>query len=1350
MTFAHCTLAGFHTGANRPVHKINKTLTPSTLMIKLGHRLAKRDEMVIKARFSLVAVTTVLVTACAAFLTQDSRWVSRAMQQPSVKYDSHGRVSSPPTLVKIAEENWLEATLTLMIQFGLRDEQPRQWNGKLTVRGARIIRVRPWHFGADMTLSSETNTWTCSSWQGPRANAGSHTAHLPAIPRTSVRPGIQVDLTAPDVGSASLAVTTTQGDFSVRLSRLLAEGTVFLLDGGVSVSRALSSFPVAVGSQPQAEAPGGPVWHDYPSISITPGKSDEVWLCYVTYSRDHNADRIVARRLRQGRQLDQEQVVSPWGDHFGTALEHDSGGVLWAVYSAQVNGNWDLYGRSFRDRSWSTPLRLSHSPQPDLHHRLARAADGSIWLVWQGFRNGQSDILARRWDGARWGPVIQVSEKDNTGSPSNDWEPAVTPHPQGGVAVVWDRYVDGQYDLFYRLMSDRFPGTVTRATSSPEFEARPSIGVDSMRRLWIAFDRAGPDWGKDTGFWLEKAQKREGSRLVGGKGIGLVMIAPGSKRSPQPTPEVSLQLGPNELIASPKVIVDSKGKLWLFFRRQINLNMNGRGVVFKFLVESYGSRFDADSGQWTEPRLVADSSGRLDIFPDLAVTDDRLWATWATDHRAMVGRRPDISSVFAGSVSLDEISTPPRYAVASAKTEASLHAKRQPFHPNEAEDVARIRSYRIRAGSREYGIYRGDLHRHTENSNDGGGDGSLADAYRYALDAASLDFLMISDHNDGGRIYDWWRREKSNDLFRIGNSFVGLYGYERSAPYPNGHRNVLLPRRGIRPLYLSPGERGFLNQQKVLRTGGCALPVLTRERGNHLRAHQRHYNRDGLGRSRPGAGTVGRDIPGGPQQLRSGRSPMGGRSRRSKHARKWFPPGWFRESGAGQGIQARISGLERPSQHTLELCLHRGDGKHTGGLVGCDAPPAHIRGHGQHHHGRAFRWGGCQPHHGRCFPQSGQSESSCPGYRNGKAGPRRRGQRQRRGLFDSARRPRDRIYIHRPGGKAGAGELLLYSGPPERWHAGVVISHVDHPALAPTADLATMPEKKANHRHNRRRNNMIHHHRRYGRRHFLTSLPPMAGSVAMSLAGLSKTTSLASEHAESTPTGVKITGIDTFVVRTDAYSPWIFCAVRTDAGVTGYSEFGVGKLPRGLPGIVQDLAQGLIGEDAGPIERLYFDMYRRTRMASGGAVQMAIAGIELALWDIKGKLLGVPVYSLVGGPFRSRQRLYWSHLATYRAHKPALFGAKPLRTMDDVAQCAAEAVTKGFNAFKTNIIFPGKNSTTLLQGSSGASDQNASTEIVRHIVPADLRHAGCRWTRHRHCPGSEPELQDRRRDSDCA
>ena len=113
---------------------------------------------------------------------------------------------------------------------------------------------------------------------------------------------------------------------------------------------------------------------------------------------------------------------------------------------------------------------------------------------------------------------------------------------------------------------------------------------------------------------------------------------------------------------------------------------------------------------------------------------------------------------------------------------------------------------------------------------------------------------------------------------------------------------------------------------------------------------------------------------------------------------------------------------------------------------------------------------------------------------------------------------------------------------------------------------------------------------------------------------------------------------------------------------------------------------------------------------------MAIAGIELALWDVKAKALGVPVYELVGGPFRTTQRLYWSHLATYRAHKPKLFGAEPLETMDDVAACAAEAVAKGYTAFKTNIIFPGPDSTSLLQGAAGANEQNLSTELANHVV----------------------------------
>ena len=107
---------------------------------------------------------------------------------------------------------------------------------------------------------------------------------------------------------------------------------------------------------------------------------------------------------------------------------------------------------------------------------------------------------------------------------------------------------------------------------------------------------------------------------------------------------------------------------------------------------------------------------------------------------------------------------------------------------------------------------------------------------------------------------------------------------------------------------------------------------------------------------------------------------------------------------------------------------------------------------------------------------------------------------------------------------------------------------------------------------------------------------------------------------------MKITAIETFVVTTGFKPPrpWLFCAVRTDEGVTGYSEFGSDGITRGLVGLVQDLGTRLVGRDPTAVEKHYMDMYRATRQAPYGATQQAIAGIELALWDLAGKALGVP------------------------------------------------------------------------------------------------------------------------------
>ena len=195
---------------------------------------------------------------------------------------------------------------------------------------------------------------------------------------------------------------------------------------------------------------------------------------------------------------------------------------------------------------------------------------------------------------------------------------------------------------------------------------------------------------------------------------------------------------------------------------------------------------------------------------------------------------------------------------------------------------------------------------------------------------------------------------------------------------------------------------------------------------------------------------------------------------------------------------------------------------------------------------------------------------------------------------------------------------------------------------------------------------------------------------------------------------MKITDIEIFVVD-GGRRPWLFSAVRTDEGITGYGEFGSGVAARSLVGLIEDLKPLLIGKDPEAVEKLYFDMYRHLRAMPGGIAQMGIAGVELACWDIKGKALGVPVNNLVGGPYRDSQRVYWSHLASARAGDPSLAPDKPLKDWDAVAAAALEAPAAGYDAFKTNIIWPGDPPRAISQSRDGLDhDQRADTEIVRN------------------------------------
>jgi len=133
----------------------------------------------------------------------------------------------------------------------------------------------------------------------------------------------------------------------------------------------------------------------------------------------------------------------------------------------------------------------------------------------------------------------------------------------------------------------------------------------------------------------------------------------------------------------------------------------------------------------------------------------------------------------------------------------------KPVHPDEKEAIARLRDFRLKLGGKTYLIMRGEFHRHTEISADGGGDSSLEDMWRYALDAADLDWIGNGDHdNGGGREYVWWLTQKTTDIFHHPPKFVPMFSYERSVPYPSGHRNVMFAQRGVRTLARHPDTKG--------------------------------------------------------------------------------------------------------------------------------------------------------------------------------------------------------------------------------------------------------------------------------------------------------------------------------------------------------------------------------------------------------------------------------------------------------------------------------------------------------------------------------------------------------------
>lgn len=146
---------------------------------------------------------------------------------------------------------------------------------------------------------------------------------------------------------------------------------------------------------------------------------------------------------------------------------------------------------------------------------------------------------------------------------------------------------------------------------------------------------------------------------------------------------------------------------------------------------------------------------------------------------------------------------------------------------------------------------------------------------------------------------------------------------------------------------------------------------------------------------------------------------------------------------------------------------------------------------------------------------------------------------------------------------------------------------------------------------------------------------------------------------------MKITGFETFIVP----PRWLFLKIETDEGISGWGEPVVEGKAHTVQAAVEELMDYLIGQDPQRIEDLWQLMYRGGFYRGGAILMSAIAGIDQALWDIKGKIYNAPVYQLLGGACRNSMRVYsW------------IGGDRPI----DVVKAALEKKAAGFTAIKMN------------------------------------------------------------------
>lgn len=718
---------------------------------------------------------------------------------------------------------------------------PTKWDGSIKLsdgRVAAIILERP---GLGPRRVEGTSWETSTRRKVPessheRERGAENMPMLPEVVQFSLEgtgPGTRVNL------------ETAQGAFEFTLGEVTLGGGKTFLDGLAKLSRLPASATIV----------SAPTEDDFPSAAV--GRDGSLFVAWTAFTHGKGferrmeaeaepksfdalddptgGDQVFMMRQIDGRWGLPEAVTAPGRDVHRTALALDGDGRAWVFWAENEGGRWDLRARGWKDGKWAGALKLSDDTTPDAFPAAATDASGKVWVAWQAVRDGKSVILARRQEGEEFAGAVTVSEGG-----ANCWDPAVAAAGDGGVAIAWDTYKKGDYDVYVRVWRGSAFGAPEAVAATLGAEMRPSIAYDAKGQLWVAYEDGPDNWGKDQGYLVKD---EGGGRLLGGRSVSVRVLADGKVFEPAGAVGKAIA-GAGEAatkgkkgkgkakgarggvggptMAAPKIAVDGTGRVWVTARyAPAGLPRSAVGTVHLNGLAWY------EGGEWSDGIDCPDTDNTLDQRPVLVPRETGgVWVVAAGDGRRKAPRQAKSSRFLARVAALQHkwpdpvnseitlTAVEPRFNGPARAPELSVVSNAAPEVPmperaGEAAAVARMREARLKVGGKELRPLRGEFHRHTELSWDGGGDGMLMDMWRYARDAADFDWIGNGDHdNGGGREYPWWITQKTTDLFRVPGLFEPVFSYERSCSYPDGHRNVMFAYRGVRTLPRMEGGMG--------------------------------------------------------------------------------------------------------------------------------------------------------------------------------------------------------------------------------------------------------------------------------------------------------------------------------------------------------------------------------------------------------------------------------------------------------------------------------------------------------------------------------------------------------------